>query len=106
MKSFLISTLLLIAVAAGAQNTKVVAHRGYWDTPDNAQNSLTALKTAQDIPVYGSEFDVNMTADGVMVVSHGPKLESIPDVQKIRITSTSGKSSLSSSTTDWVPAPT
>ena len=82
MKSFLISTLLLIAVAAGAQNTKVVAHRGYWDTPDNAQNSLTALKTAQDIPVYGSEFDVNMTADGVMVVSHGPKLESIPDVQK------------------------
>lgn len=82
MKSFLISTLLLIAVAAGAQNTKVVAHRGYWDTPDNAQNSLTALKTAQGIPVYGSEFDVNMTADGVMVVSHGPKLESIPDVQK------------------------
>ena len=82
MKSFIASLFLLVAVAAGAQNTRVVAHRGYWDTPDNAQNSLTALKAAQSIPVYGSEFDVNMTADGVMVVSHGPKLESIPDVQK------------------------
>lgn len=69
-------------MVAGAQNTKVVAHRGYWDTPGNAQNSITALENAQKIPVYGSEFDVNMTADGVMVVSHGPKLESIPDVQK------------------------
>lgn len=82
MRKFLIVLLLAISVSSAAQNTKVVAHRGYWDTPNNAQNSITALKTAQRIPVYGSEFDVNMTSDGVMVVSHGPKLESIPDVQK------------------------
>lgn len=82
MRRFFTVLFLSAAVAAGAQNTKVVAHRGYWDTPGNAQNSITALKNAQAIPVYGSEFDVNMTADGVMVVSHGPKLESIPDVQK------------------------
>lgn len=82
MKRFFTAIFLMAAIQAGAQNTKVVAHRGYWDTPDNAQNSITALKAAQEIPVYGSEFDVNMTADGVLVVSHGPKLEEIPDVQK------------------------
>lgn len=82
MKRVFIALLLLLSLQAAAQKTQVVAHRGYWDTPNNAQNSITALKTAQGIPVYGSEFDVNMTADGVMVVSHGPKLESIPDVQK------------------------
>ena len=82
MKRVFIAIMLLFSLQAAAQKTQIVAHRGYWDTPNNAQNSITALKTAQQIPVYGSEFDVNMTADGVMVVSHGPKLESIPDVQK------------------------
>ena len=82
MKRVFIAIMLLFSLQAVAQKTQIVAHRGYWDTPNNAQNSITALKTAQQIPVYGSEFDVNMTADGVMVVSHGPKLESIPDVQK------------------------
>lgn len=79
---FTFALLIIICISAAAQKTQVVAHRGYWDTPNNAQNSITALKTAQAIPVYGSEFDVNMTSDGVMVVSHGPKLEEIPDVQK------------------------
>ena len=82
MKRVFIAIMLLFSLQAAAQKTQIVAHRGYWDTPNNAQNSITALKTAQQIPVYGSEFDVNMTSDGVMVVSHGPKLESIPDVQK------------------------
>ncbi len=82
MKRYFTLLLLAISISATAQNTKIVAHRGYWDTPNNAQNSITALKMAQSIPVYGSEFDVNMTSDGIMVVSHGPKLESIPDVQK------------------------
>lgn len=81
-KILFFASLLMISMGAAAQKTQVVAHRGYWDTPKNAQNSITALETAQKIPVYGSEFDVNMTSDGVMVVSHGPKLEEIPDVQK------------------------
>lgn len=77
----MIAALTFTTVMANAQ-TQVIAHRGYWDTPNNDQNSITALKRAQGIAVYGSEFDVNMTADGVMVVSHGPKLVTIPDVQK------------------------
>ena len=82
MKKSIILLFIFATSAIFAQKTQVVAHRGYWDTPENAQNSITALQKAQQISVYGSEFDVNMTADGVMVVSHGPKLETIPDVQK------------------------
>ena len=81
-KTLIICILCLTSLYSYAQVTQVVAHRGYWDTPNNNQNSITALKRAQSIPVYGSEFDVNMTSDGVMIVSHGPKLETIADVQK------------------------
>lgn len=81
-KVLIICILSCISISIYAQSTQVVAHRGYWDTPNNNQNSITALKCAQSIPVYGSEFDVNMTSDGVMIVSHGPKLETIADVQK------------------------
>lgn len=81
-KVLIICILCFTSLYSYAQVTQVVAHRGYWDTPNNNQNSITALKCAQSIPVYGSEFDVNMTSDGVMIVSHGPKLETIADVQK------------------------
>ena len=81
-KALIICILCFTNLYSYAQVTQVVAHRGYWDTPNNNQNSITALKCAQSIPVYGSEFDVNMTSDGVMIVSHGPKLETIADVQK------------------------
>ncbi|MBO5764623.1 MAG: glycerophosphodiester phosphodiesterase [Bacteroidales bacterium] len=81
-KALIICILCFTSLYSYAQVTQVVAHRGYWDTPNNNQNSITALKCAQSIPVYGSEFDVNMTSDGVMIVSHGPKLETIADVQK------------------------
>lgn len=74
--------LVVLSSTIYAQKTQVIAHRGYWDTPNNNQNSITALKQAQSIPIYGSEFDVNMTSDGVMIVSHGPQLGTIKDVQK------------------------
>lgn len=47
---------------------KVVAHRGLHTTA--TENSIAALKAAQDIDVYGSEFDIWITADGVCVVNH------------------------------------
>ncbi len=84
MRNILIICLLsIINTTIFAQNTQIIAHRGFWDKPHSSQNSITALKIAQFVPIiYGSEFDVNMTADGVMIVSHGPKLGSIEDVQK------------------------
>lgn len=60
----------------------IVAHRGYWNCESGgfARNSIAALKAAQDAGFWGSEFDVNMTADSVLVVFHdssigGKKIE-------------------------------
>ena len=51
--------LLPGAVAVNAQErTKVIAHRGYWQTAGSAQNSIRALVKADSIGCYGSEFDV------------------------------------------------
>lgn len=51
--------------------TKIIAHRGYWQTsPATTENSLASLRNAQNIKVYGSEFDVRMTKDGRLVVNH------------------------------------
>lgn len=70
-------------MALAQQNkVKVIAHRGYWDTKGSAQNSIKALQKAHEIGVYGCEFDVNMTSDGVLVVCHGPKVGDIEDIQK------------------------
>lgn len=52
--------------------TLIIAHRGYWDTKGSAQNSITALKKANKIRCYGSEFDVWLTSDGTLVVNHDP----------------------------------
>ena len=54
------------------EGTGVVAHRGYWncDEGGHATNSVAALKCAQDHGFWGSEFDVNMTKDEVLVVFH------------------------------------
>ena len=49
---------------------KIVAHRGFWRTAGSAQNSLTSLQKAAELGIYGSEFDVWLTADGVPVVFH------------------------------------
>lgn len=63
--------------------TQVIAHRGYWDIEGSAQNSLAALKAAQDIDVYGSEFDVQMTSDDELIVVHGHGYQTIEDVRKV-----------------------
>ena len=49
---------------------QVVAHRGYWKTEGSAQNSVSSLQNAGNFGAYGSEFDVNLTADGQLVVNH------------------------------------
>ena len=50
----------------------IVAHRGYWDCDEggHAQNSVAALKAAQDAGFWGSEFDVQLTLDGIVVSNH------------------------------------
>lgn len=68
-KLLLAATALLLAAGASAQ-PKVIAHRGYWQAPGSAQNSLTSLAKADSIGSYGSEFDVWLTADNKLIVNH------------------------------------
>lgn len=57
---------------------KVVAHRGAWKTSNNPQNSIASLKEAVKLGCEGSEFDVWMTKDHVLVVNHDPEFQGIP----------------------------
>ena len=63
---------LLASTALFAQTTQVIAHRGFHATKNSVRNSLSALQNAQDFGAFGSECDINETADGVLVVVHGP----------------------------------
>lgn len=48
----------------------VVAHRGAWKVKGLPENSIAALKQAIALKCTGSEFDVQMTADDILVVNH------------------------------------
>ena len=73
MKNFMLYLLIgctLAACGKEAAGPQVVAHRGFWKTEGSAQNSISSLQNAGRIGAYGSEFDVNLTADGRLVVNH------------------------------------
>lgn len=57
--------------------TQVIAHRGHWKPSGSAQNSIAALIKAQELDIYGSEFDVWITTDGVVVLNHDPTIDGI-----------------------------
>ena len=73
-QTILLALCLLVASVSLSAQTKVIAHRGYWNTDGSAQNSLTALRRAAEIGCWGSEFDVWLTSDGELVVFHDRKL--------------------------------
>lgn len=56
--------------AAAFHSNKVIAHRGAWKNTGAPQNSLASLKEAVELGCEGSEFDVWMTADSVLVLNH------------------------------------
>lgn len=51
-------------------DNKVIAHRGAWKNQNFPQNSIASLKQAIQLKCTGSEFDVRMTADNVLIVTH------------------------------------
>ena len=58
----------------------VIAHRGYWNTPGAFENSIKAIDNAMNFGIYGSEFDINFTADDSIVVVHGSKHPVVKDL--------------------------
>lgn len=80
MKKLIVMAAVCLMTLAAAAQTKIVAHRGYWDCAGSAQNSITSLKLADKIGCFASEFDVHLTKDNVIVVHHDPNVGKI-DIQ-------------------------
>ena len=61
----------------------IAAHRGFWkcEAAGNSQNSIAALKAAQDNKFWGSEFDVQLTKDGVAIVNHDDRIQGMKIIE-------------------------
>lgn len=70
-----------ISLTANAQGHKIsiAAHRGFWDCEEagKAQNSIASLRQAQDNGFWGSEVDVHLTSDNIIVVNHDNDIHGI-----------------------------
>ena len=55
----------------------VIAHRGAWKTKGLPKNSIASLREAINLKCTGSEFDVRMTSDEVLIVTHDGDHEGI-----------------------------
>lgn len=69
--------LMLACGTVAAAPPKVIAHRGHWKPAGAAQNSIRSLVKADSVGCHASEFDVWMTADGVLVVNHDPTVNGV-----------------------------
>lgn len=82
---FSICIFLSGCVTSGKMNTsknfppnKVIAHRGAFKNTGAPENSLAALKAAIKMGCGGSEFDIHMTSDEVVVINHDHDFLGIP----------------------------
>jgi glycerophosphoryl diester phosphodiesterase len=66
---FILVVFMMISVTLTA-GTRVIAHRGYWKQEGSARNSISSLRNAQALGVYGSELDVHITSDNRVIVCH------------------------------------
>lgn len=88
VKSFLFGFLALVCAAGcksrSAEKTagepRICAHRGFWKNAEagKTQNSIASLRLAQENGFWGSEFDVHITADDVVVVNHDKTYGGLP----------------------------
>lgn len=59
--------------------TAIVAHRGFWncEAAGFAENSIASLKAAQDNGFWGSECDIHITTDDVILVFHNDDVDGV-----------------------------
>ena len=79
---FFIFCLLFITVSSKAQKmswnkNSVIAHRGAFKKNNLPENSIASLKEAIRLKCYGSEFDVHLTKDSVIVVNHDDEFKGL-----------------------------
>lgn len=74
----LVAIVLMLIVSCSARKqvnfatNKTIAHRGAWKADTLPQNSIASLRKAIALKAAGSEFDVRMTKDDVLVINHDP----------------------------------
>jgi len=81
----LVLSILLINTTSIAQQTftswhknQVIAHRGAWKKNNLPENSIASLKEAIRLKCYGTEFDVHVTLDSILVVNHDATFYGMP----------------------------
>ena len=67
--TLIVCTMSHLAAAQFIQN-QAIAHRGAWKTDELPENSIASLQRAVELGCSGSEFDVHLTKDGILVVNH------------------------------------
>ena len=72
-----VTPITLNVVETMPEGSKVIAHRGYWNTDGAAQNSIASVQNAIDNKFYGAEIDVYITQDNHLVVNHDPTINGI-----------------------------
>lgn len=72
MNKIILSLLLMTAsiFQTFGQQPEVIAHRGSWKNTQVPQNSIASLQKAIEQKVWGTEFDVHLTKDNILVVNH------------------------------------
>ncbi|MDR0395146.1 MAG: glycerophosphodiester phosphodiesterase [Tannerella sp.] len=79
----IIPFVLAVTLPLVAQDLpKVIAHRGYWQTYGSTQNSICSFERAAEIGAYGSEFDVHMTSDSVLILFHDNTIHNL-NIQEV-----------------------
>ena len=68
---------LLPGLSLLSAQTRLIAHRGFWDREGSAQNSLASLVASHEVKAYGSELDVIISADGIPLVHHDDEVQGI-----------------------------
>lgn len=84
MRTIVTIAASLMILAASAQ-PKILAHRGFCTREGKViidENSIAALKAAQEAGCDIVEFDVHMTLDKQLVIRHDAKIEGDLDCQK------------------------
>lgn len=69
-KALVFVCLFTVFQAALFAQPGVISHRGSWKNTQHPQNSIAALQAAIDQKAWGSEFDVHLTKDDILVVNH------------------------------------
>ena len=78
MKIISIIATLFLSLSILSAQPKVIAHRGHYiNVEGSTENSITSLRKAQELNIYGAEFDVWMTLDGVLIVNHDDVIQGI-----------------------------